>query len=94
LNGQGLLRNSTALLLLANLGVLVAALVTGYLEYWTIGLPVLIALVFGAIISAIDPISVLAIFKDLRMDKRLSHCYSGIHNPCECSVSQVVWGPA
>jgi CPA1 family monovalent cation:H+ antiporter len=29
-------------------------------------------LLFGAIISATDPISVLAIFKDLRMDKRLS----------------------
>jgi len=36
-----------------------------------------IALLFGAIISATDPISVLAIFKDLRMDKRLSLIVEG-----------------
>lgn len=77
LNVRDLLRNSTPLLLLANLGVLVAALVTGYLVHWTVGLPVQIALLFGAIISATDPISVLAIFKDLRMDKRLSLIVEG-----------------
>lgn len=77
LNVRDLLRNSAPLLLLANLGVLLAALVTGYLVHWTTGLPVEIALLFGAIISATDPISVLAIFKDLRMDKRLSLIIEG-----------------
>jgi Na+:H+ antiporter len=77
LNVRDLLRNSAPLLLLANLGVLLAALVTGYLVHWTTGLPVAIALLFGAIISATDPISVLAIFKDLRMDKRLSLIVEG-----------------
>ncbi len=77
LNVRDLLRNSSPLLLLANLGVLLAALVTGYLVHWTTGLPVQIALLFGAIISATDPISVLAIFKDLRMDKRLSLIVEG-----------------
>jgi CPA1 family monovalent cation:H+ antiporter len=72
LNVRDLVRNSAPLLLLANLGVLVAALVTGFLVHWIIGLPIQIALLFGAIISATDPISVLAIFKDLRMNKRLS----------------------
>lgn len=67
-----LLRNSVPLLLLANAGVLLAALATGYLVHLWIGVPVLIALLFGSIISATDPISVLAIFKDLRVDKRLS----------------------
>jgi CPA1 family monovalent cation:H+ antiporter len=77
LNVRDLLRNSTPLLLLANLGVLLAALVTGYLVHWTAGLPVATALLFGAIISATDPISVLAIFKDLQMDKRLSLIIEG-----------------
>src|ERR1700732_4609707 len=72
-----LLRNSVPLLLLANVGVLLAALVTGYLVHWLIGLPVLIALLFGCIISATDPISVLAIFKDLRVDERLSLIMEG-----------------
>jgi CPA1 family monovalent cation:H+ antiporter len=72
-----LLRNSVPLLLLANIGVLLAALGTGYLLHWLIGLPVLTALLFGCIISATDPISVLAIFKDLRVDKRLSLIMEG-----------------
>ena len=77
LDVRELLRNSVPLLLLANAGVLLAALVTGYLVHWLIGLPVLIALLFGCIISATDPISVLAIFKDLRVDKRLSLIMEG-----------------
>src|SRR6266853_2600069 len=77
LDVRELLRNSVPLLLLANAGVLLAALVTGYLVHWLVGLPVLIALLFGSIISATDPISVLAIFKDLRVDKRLSLIMEG-----------------
>src|SRR5258708_3316662 len=57
--------------------VLLAALVTGYLVHWLIGLPVLVALLFGCIISATDPISVLAIFKHLKVDKRLSLIMEG-----------------
>jgi CPA1 family monovalent cation:H+ antiporter len=60
------------LLLLATAGVLVAASVTGALVHWTVGLPLLAAFLFGSIIAATDPISVLAIFRALRMDKRLS----------------------
>src|SRR5216683_6499724 len=67
-----LLRNSVPLLLLASFGVLIAAVVTGYLVHWTIGLPLLVALLFGSIISATDPISVLAIFKDLKVEPRLA----------------------
>ena len=77
LNVRELMRNSAPLLLLAILGVLLAAIVTGYLAHWTTGLPTQIALLFGAIISATDPISVLAIFKDLKMDKRLSLIIEG-----------------
>jgi CPA1 family monovalent cation:H+ antiporter len=74
---RDLLRDWAPLLVLANVGVLLATLVTGYLIHWAIGLPILIALMFGAIISATDPISVLAIFKDLRMNKRLSVIIEG-----------------
>jgi len=72
-----LLRNSVPLLLLANAGVLLASFATGYLVHWLIGLPVLVALLFGSIISATDPISVLAIFKDLKVNKRLSLIIEG-----------------
>ena len=52
---RDLLRDAAPLLVLANVGVLLATLVTGYLVHWAIGLPILIALLFGAIISATDP---------------------------------------
>jgi Na+:H+ antiporter len=77
INVRDLLRDAAPLLVLATLGVLLSTVVTGYLVHWVIGLPILIALLFGAIISATDPISVLAIFKGLRMDKRLSVIIEG-----------------
>jgi CPA1 family monovalent cation:H+ antiporter len=72
-----LVLDSFPLLLLANLGVVIAALVTGYLVHWSTTLPLLTALLFGAIISATDPISVLAIFRDLRANRRLSMLIEG-----------------
>jgi len=74
---EELQRDSASLLLLANLGVLVAAFLVGYLVHWSTGLPVTGALLFGAIISATDPISVIAIFRDLRMERRLSVIIEG-----------------
>ena len=65
-------RDILPLLLLAIPGVLLATVVTGFLVHWTLGFPILVALLFGAIISATDPISVLAIFKDMNVPKRLA----------------------
>jgi monovalent cation:H+ antiporter, CPA1 family len=77
INLRQLLANRVPLLLLANLGVLAATLITGFALHWEIGLPIATALLFGAIISATDPISVLAIFKDLAIAKRLSVIVEG-----------------
>ncbi len=63
--------------LLATLGVLAATLFAGFALHWTLGIPILIALVFGAIVAATDPISVLAIFKDMAVDKRLTVIVEG-----------------
>lgn len=51
--------------LLAVPGVLITAGIVGALMHWSIGLDWATALLFGAIISATDPIAVLAIFKRL-----------------------------
>ena len=45
--------------------------------HWVSGNSVLVALVFGAIVAATDPISVLAIFKDMAVDKRLTIIVEG-----------------
>jgi Na+:H+ antiporter len=69
--------NASPILLLATLGVLVATLVTGFAAHWVLGLPVLVALVFGAITAATDPISVLSIFKEMAVPRRLSTIVEG-----------------
>ncbi len=70
-------KNLAPILLLATAGVLAATLMTGYALHWEIGLPLATALLFGAIISATDPISVLAIFKELSVAERLAIVVAG-----------------
>ncbi len=55
----------------ALLGTLIATLVSGGLAAWLLGLPLAIALVFGALMAPTDPISVMAILKRLGVDHRL-----------------------
>jgi Na+:H+ antiporter len=69
--------NARPIFLLATVGVLVATLVTGFAAHWVLGLPILVALVFGAITAATDPISVLAIFKEMSVPLRLSVTVEG-----------------
>jgi len=69
--------NLAPILLLANAGVLAATLITGLAIHWAFGLPLLIALLFGSIISATDPISVLSIFEEMGVAKRLSMVVEG-----------------
>ncbi len=57
----------------AVLGTIIATFVVGGAVYYVVGLPWLAALLFGAIISPTDPISVLAIFKELGADEQLSN---------------------
>jgi CPA1 family monovalent cation:H+ antiporter len=65
------------LLLLANLGVLIATLVTGFVIYYAVGISLIVALLFGSMVSATDPISVLSIFKEVAVDERLSVLVEG-----------------
>ena len=54
LQARHLRENITPILLLANAGVLVATFVTGLAVHWAGGLPILAALIFGAIVAAAD----------------------------------------
>jgi monovalent cation:H+ antiporter, CPA1 family len=77
LQARHLRENLTPILLLSNAGVLVATFITGLAVHWAGGLPIQAALIFGAIVAATDPISVLAIFRDMSLDKRLSVIVEG-----------------
>jgi len=57
---------------LAVLGTVISTVVVGGVVHYFLDLPIVVALLFGAIISPTDPISVLAIFKRLGTDEQLS----------------------
>ena len=65
------------ILLLAVGGILIAAFATAHLVHWAIGIPLQAALVFGVLIAATDPISVLMLFKEMGAPKRLSVIVEG-----------------
>lgn len=61
----------------ALLGVLVTMLVTGGIMAWGLGWRWDIALLFGTLVAATDPVSVVAIFRELGVSKRLSTLVEG-----------------
>lgn len=62
-----------AISIFAVLGTIISTFVVGWAVHYFTGLPILVGLLFGAIISPTDPISVLAIFKSLGIDEQLSN---------------------
>ena len=65
---RGVLREVS---LLATLGVALSAGIVAAACHFLLGLPLGVALLFGVLISATDPVAVLAIFKELKVPKKL-----------------------
>ena len=63
--------------ILAILGVLVSTVLIGLILHKLLGIPLEVALLFGAMISPTDPVSVLATFKALNAPKRLAVILEG-----------------
>lgn len=62
---------------LATFGLFLAILMTGVGIHYFLGFPWIVSLLFGALISATDPVAVLAIFKELRAPKKLALIVDG-----------------
>jgi len=77
INFQDLRRNLTNILILAVPGVILTTLIVGGVLAFGTGLGLASALVFGALIAATDPVSVVAIFRTLGVPKRLSVLIEG-----------------
>ncbi|MFK8186168.1 MAG: cation:proton antiporter [Phormidesmis sp.] len=71
LNVRLLLRNITPVLVLATVGLLLATGMVATLMVWLTPLGWQEALLFGALISATDPVAVIALFKELGVPKQL-----------------------
>src|SRR5215216_1076521 len=67
----------TGVVLFAVPGVLLAMVVGGVLVRWALGLPWSVALLFGAMIAATDPVAVLATFRQLGINPRLAALLEG-----------------
>jgi CPA1 family monovalent cation:H+ antiporter len=74
---QELRANLRTILLLAIPGVILSTGIIGFLLHRFLGLSLIDALLFGSLISATDPVSVVALFKELGVDKRLSIVLEG-----------------
>jgi CPA1 family monovalent cation:H+ antiporter len=64
-------------LLMATLGVALSTLVVGFAFSWLTGMPILLALVFGALISPTDPVAVLGVLREADLPKALETKIAG-----------------
>ena len=77
LNLRDLRQNLAPIIILAIPGVLLTTILVGGIVALGAGIALPIALVFGAIVSATDPVSVVALFRKLGVPKRLSVILEG-----------------
>ncbi len=72
-----LIKNLLPVVLLAAPGLVFATLLTGAIVGWLTPLTFGAAMLFGALISATDPVAVIAVFKELGAPKRLTMLVDG-----------------
>jgi len=70
-------RNIVPVLILTVPGIIVSMVVVGGVSYLFTPIPLFSALLFGALISATDPVSVLALFEELGVPERLKTLVEG-----------------
>lgn len=63
--------------LMATIGIALSTAVAGYGFSWITGAPILIALVFGALISPTDPVAVLGVLREAELRKSLETKIAG-----------------
>lgn len=63
--------------IMASLGVLLSTLIIGAGVHWLLGIPLMVALVFGALISPTDPVAVLGVLKTADVPKSLETKIAG-----------------
>jgi CPA1 family monovalent cation:H+ antiporter len=77
LNARDLRRDLAPILALAIPGVMITTLLVGAVVTWGTGFPFPVALVFGALIAATDPVAVVALFRSLGVPKRMQVLLEG-----------------
>ncbi|MGY1712383.1 cation:proton antiporter [Geodermatophilus sp. SYSU D00758] len=68
---RAFVRNLGPILVLATLAFLVSAVLVGVTLHWALGAALASAFLFGALISATDPVAVVAVFREVGVPRRL-----------------------
>jgi CPA1 family monovalent cation:H+ antiporter len=63
--------------LMATIGIALSTTIVGYGFSWLTGMPILVALVFGALISPTDPVAVLGVLRQAKLQKSLETKIAG-----------------
>lgn len=63
--------------LMATIGVALSTAIAGFGFHWLTGMPIMIALVFGALISPTDPVAVLGVLREANLQKSLETKIAG-----------------
>lgn len=61
-----------SVLALATLGVLITAAITGAAAYYVFGVPVIVALLLGAVLASTDPATLVPVFKQVKIKDRVA----------------------
>jgi cell volume regulation protein A len=57
---------------LATIGILITAAITGLAAYYFLGVPVIVALLLGAVLASTDPATLVPVFKQIRIRERVA----------------------
>jgi cell volume regulation protein A len=60
------------LVIIATIGVLITAAITGVAAYYLLGLPVIVALLLGATLASTDPATLVPVFKQIKIKERVA----------------------
>jgi cell volume regulation protein A len=60
------------LVVIATIGVLITAAITGAAAYYFLGVPVMVALLLGATLASTDPATLVPVFKQLKIKERVA----------------------
>ncbi|MDC9729187.1 MAG: cation:proton antiporter [Methyloprofundus sp.] len=77
LDARALLKNIVPILGMAILGMLISVALVAIGVWWSLGLNITVALLFASLISATDPVAVIALFKKLGVSSRLTILIEG-----------------
>ena len=77
LDARQMTKDLPAILILAIPAMLMSTFIVGLGVWWALDTRLIVALVFGALISATDPVAVVALFKELGAPKRLNVLVEG-----------------